>query len=106
VSVTLNEVALKALLEVEQGPVGRLVSGKAEEVVQAARDRVFEIFENTSIDPSQGVNRSRQADGSYIIGILNRGDVEEYLARKARFEAGAGTPGDWLLAPMTEVFPG
>jgi hypothetical protein len=42
--ITLNEVALAALLETQEGPVGRYVQGIAETVVTAAQFQFDEYF--------------------------------------------------------------
>lgn len=106
-TVKLNNVAITALLESQQGPVGLLVQKKADEVLQNARVNAGRIMHR---NPSV-VNDIDTAPGdanSVVIGIRpsSTGRIAQYLADKAAglieprsdelFEEG------WLVAALRD----
>ena len=98
-SVVFNEGALKRLLETEQGPVGREIRRRAEEVVVRARQNVGFIMARSAVAISQDVGFALGPDLTAIIGIRNTGRQTEYLAAKEVREA------VWLTPALAEVFP-
>lgn len=83
-SVILNEVALKALLETEDGPVGRHVERMAAVVVEAERANVIAYFGKA---PSLHGRVDQEVDyemqgSSAVIGIRDRGNKTRRLAQK------------------------
>ena len=96
----INEAALVALLESHEGPVGRLVEQKAQEVTAAAQRNAATIMHRypevvSAIDYEQHGTEA-------VVGIRDEGSISEYLAAKAAREGDQG----WLRRAVTEVFPG
>ena len=80
-SVTLNFPALEALLETEQGPVGRDIAQRTERIILDARRRVNIIMARSPVPISQAVD-SVQVGTRSIIGIRDQGKIAHYLADK------------------------
>lgn len=89
--VTLNEVALKALLETDDGPVGLDVQRRANAMQEVLKARARQIFEGRS--GIQGDERvaMRRSGQEITIGFLD-GRIEEYLAPKIEREPDAILP--------------
>ena len=100
-SVTLNTAGLSALLEAPDGPVGREVRQRAEQVSEAARKRVRFIMQRSPLGPivSSDVGFAPHGNG-YEIGIRGSGRIDFYLAEKEVREDGV-----WLIPALAEVFP-
>lgn len=82
-SVTLNEPALKVLLENPVGPVGRDIQRRAEAMLHAYRERIQDITEGSiSFPVTQDVEKVTREDGAVEIGIFDNGSVARYLAEK------------------------
>lgn len=79
--MTLNEAALAALLETEEGPVGRFVERTAERIAGQAQQNVRAYFAGApSLNVDQDVGFSM--DGSTaVIGIRDAGPKARRLAR-------------------------
>lgn len=91
-SVTLNEVALKALLESDSGPVGRDIQRRANAMLEVYKDRARQIFESRSgIAGDERVRAVQGADLEITIGFLD-GRIETYLAPKIEREPDAILP--------------
>jgi len=75
-SVTLNEVALAALLQAEEGPVMRDIKRRAERAAEALQVRMAQIIENQVVVPQAGVEMT--PDGA-IVGIRDHGSVAQYM---------------------------
>jgi hypothetical protein len=87
---TLNEAALARLLHSEDGPVGRLVRRKAEEVVAAARLNARTIMHRMPEADWEAVAAAidfEQHGTEATIGIRDEGSVSRYLAAKEAKEA-------------------
>ena len=97
----INEQALAALLHSREGPVGRLVEHKAQEVTAAARRNAAVIMHR---QPSvvSAINYQMVSGTEAVVGIRDEGSISEYLAAKAVREGEQG----WLHQAVTEVFPG
>lgn len=80
-TVILNEAALRALLETENGPVGRFVENVAQRITAQAQQNVRSYFASApSLDVDQDVGFSM--DGSTAtIGIRNAGSKSVRLAQ-------------------------
>jgi hypothetical protein len=81
-TVVLNEFALAALLESEQGPVGRDLRRRAERVTQLAREKVGFIMIRSTIDVSADVDFRIEGGPQAVIGIKDTGSISRYLAEK------------------------
>lgn len=94
-SVRLNEPALQALLESQDGPVGQLIEQRAAAVVAAAQANVRAYFAGApSLDVDQDV--SFEMDGSSaVIGIQDGGSKSQ---RIARYQAEGRL--DWLRSAL------
>jgi len=107
----INDGALNALLGGRE--VQEEVERKTAEVTAHAKLRVQAIFAGTQINPQDHVGYAIEGlEG--IVGIQDyqgnkfiRGSktAEQRAAEKAVSEAGHGTPGDWLIGSLAEVFP-
>lgn len=76
-SVTLNEVALRALLSAEQGPVMRLIERKGEIARDALQHRINGIIQNPAIQPRAGLEMTPEGA---VIGIVDElGRIDQYL---------------------------
>ena len=96
--VVLNEAALAALLETQEGPVGRFVERQAERVVAQAQQNVRAYFASApSLNVDQDVGLAM--DGSTaVIGIRDAGEKSRRLAR-AQNEGRVNWLSDALEAP-------
>jgi hypothetical protein len=91
-SVIPNEAALAALLESEEGPVGRFVQREAQKVIDAMRRDVGGYYEGIGVEDDVGL----RMDGSTaVVGLRNDplgrhtspGESKsERYARTGRFE--------------------
>ena len=91
-SVILNEIALKALLETDTGPVGRDVQRRANAMEEVLKARARQIFEGrTGIQGDERVRQVEGADLEITIGFLD-GKIESYLAPKIEREPDAILP--------------
>lgn len=91
-SVTLNEIALKALLETDAGPVGRDVQRRADAMQDVLKARARQIFEGRpGIQGDERVEMRQGADLEITIGFLD-GKIESYLAPKIAREPDAILP--------------
>ena len=100
-TVVLNEAVLARLLETQDGPVGRHVEGKAQEVVQAAQQNLRTYFAGA---PTVGVDRDvgYLMDGSSaLVGIVESGGKAARMAQ-AQQEGKV----NWLLNALRSVFGG
>lgn len=80
-SVTLNEPALRLLLETEEGPVGRHVAGLAFQITQQAQRNVRGYFISApSLDVDQDVGFDMEGS-SAVVGIRDGGRKARRLAR-------------------------
>lgn len=75
-SVTLNEVALRALLSAEQGPVFRDIERRAERARDALQARMDSIIAQPGAQPHAAVEMTPEGA---VVGIVNTGRVSEYL---------------------------
>lgn len=94
-SVILNESALRALLDSEEGPVGRLIQEKAEQVTAQAQQNVRGYFQSA---PSLMVDQDvgfRMDGSTATIGIQNAGSKSRALARRQ-----AEGRVNWLLSAL------
>lgn len=98
-NVTLNESALRALLESERGPIGQEIRKRAETVVEVARQNVNVIMARSPINVSPDVDFEIRPDLSAVIGIRNTGSITQYLAAKE------GREHVWLTPALAEAFP-
>ena len=80
-TVILNESALAALLETQEGPVGRFVERKAQQIVEGAQRNVRDYFQSApSLNVDQDVGL--QMDGSNAtIGIRDAGEKSRRIAQ-------------------------
>ena len=91
-SVILNEIALKALLETDAGPVGRDVQRRADAMLEVYKDRARQIFESRpGIQGDERVRAVQGADLEITIGFLD-GRIESDLAPKIEREPDAILP--------------
>ncbi len=83
-SVILHEAAIAALLDTQQGPVGRLVERVAGAVVEAERENVRGYFGTApSLHGRVDQEIGFVMDGSTaVIGIRDGGNKAQRLARK------------------------
>lgn len=97
-TVTLNQVALKALLESEEGPVGRFIADLAAQVTNSAQANVRDYFGGA---PSLTVDDAVDFDmdgSTAVVGIRDAGAKAHRLA-----QAQAQGRVNWLLkALLTE----
>lgn len=100
-TVTLNQVALEALLDSEDGPVGQEVQHRAEQVVAQAQENIRIIMADSFIDPSSAVGFVMEGSTARI-GIRDEGRVTRYLDAKAAREV--DVPGDWMRRALRAVF--
>lgn len=80
-SVILNEAAITALLESQEGPVGRFVENLARDITEDAQANVRDYFHGA---PSVTVDRDvdfLMEGSSAVIGIRPEGQKAERLAR-------------------------
>lgn len=92
----INEQALAALLHSQEGPVGRHVERKAQEVTAAARRNAAVIMHRqpsvvSAID-------FEQTGTEAVVGIRDEGPISQYLAGKELREENI------LRAALAEVF--
>ena len=105
---TFNEAALARLLQSPDGPVGREVARRAEEIVTAARSNARIILhrlpDDTFADVAAAIDfeMSRTGDGEIAatIGIRDEGSISRYLSDKEARE------GVVLRRAAEEVFGG
>jgi hypothetical protein len=91
-SVILNEIALKALLDTDSGPVGRDIQRRADNMEQVVKARARQIFEGRpGIQGDERVEQRQGADMEITIGFLD-GKIESYLATKIEREPDAILP--------------
>jgi hypothetical protein len=95
-SVTLNESALRSLLEGEDSPVAELVKAEAERVARIAQQGIDRILERSRVRPQ--VRLSPQGDLSVIVGLEDEGSLARYLAVKETRER------VWLAPALESVF--
>lgn len=80
-TVILNEAAIAALLETEEGPVGRFVARVAEAVVVQAQQNVRTYFATaTTLNVDQDVGFDMEGSTA-TIGIKDAGNKSRRLAR-------------------------
>jgi hypothetical protein len=80
VSVTLYEPALRALLESQEGPVGRYIQTLAVRVVARAEDNFDEYFAAANLPDMENVGYSMDGS-SATIGYKDVGNKSRRLAR-------------------------
>lgn len=79
-SVTLNPVALKALLETEDGPVGRFVAEVAARVTAQAQANVRRYYVTApTLDVDQDIDFEMEGSTA-IVGIRDAGGKARHLA--------------------------
>lgn len=107
-TVKLNNLALTALLESSEGPVGLLVQRKASEVAAIAKANAATIMERFP-QAADAVDSVPGDSNSSVIGIRDQGSISQYLAAKAAGNVQARSaelwPEDgWLVAALRDVF--
>ena len=94
-TVTLNESAVRLLLETEDGPLGRFIQRKAEQITAQAQQNVRDYFVSApSLDVDQDVDFSMQGSTA-TIGIRDAGSKSRRLA-KSQSEGKV----NWLLKSL------
>ena len=78
----LNETALTALLDTQDGPVGLLVERKAREVVFEARANARTIMHRYP-PAAEAVGFDLSPGPRAVVGVRDDGSMAEYLADKA-----------------------
>ena len=96
-SVTLNEVALRALLSAEQGPVFRDIERRAEKAREALQLRMNQIIAQPGSQPQAGVEMTPEGA---VVGIIDSGRIAEYMD----FKLGEREP--WWDAVKDQVADG
>jgi hypothetical protein len=97
-SVTLYEPALRALLESQEGPVGRYVQSLAEDITLQAQLNVRYYFESAPmLDVDQDVDFIMEGSTA-TVGIRDAGNKSRRLAR-----AQAEGKVNWLGAAVESV---
>ena len=83
-TVVINEAAIAALLETQEGPVGRFVERVAQAVVEVERQNVRNYFGNApSLHGSVDQEVDLQMEGSSaVVGIRDGGRKAQRLAQK------------------------
>jgi len=76
VNISLNEGALRELLESQRGPVFQEVERRADLATEALQQRINGIIDNPAITPNADFRMTQ--DGA-IIGIVDLGRVSEYM---------------------------
>lgn len=85
-TVTLNEAAIRRLLESPTGPVGRDVQRRSNAMLGVYKARARQIFENRpGIQGDERIEMRLGDDLEITIGFLD-GRIEEYLAPKIERE--------------------
>jgi hypothetical protein len=97
----INEQALRALLDSREGPAGRLVEQKAQEVTAVAR-RNAAVIMHRNPGVVSATDYAMTSGTEARVGIRNEGRISEYLAAKAVREGQQG----WLRRAVAEVFRG
>jgi hypothetical protein len=92
----INEAALRALVEAEDGPVGRLVAQIAQEVVDAPRANAAVIMHRLP-EVVEAIDYA-QTGTTAVIGIRDHGRIVRYLVDKEHREH------VMLLRAVGEVF--
>ncbi len=96
-SIRLNEIAIRQLLEFENGPVGRDLARRAENITEQARENAANIVK--TLDMTQVIDYRISTDDQGLfaaIGVFGLGSISRYLAAKAAREAGGG----WLIPAL------
>ena len=104
-SVTLNEVGIRALFANPEGPVGRMIQERALAVQLAAQQNVEDIMHRNpaTVFNAIGVSLREGEDGiEAVVGIRPGGSVSEYLDEKAAAPK-EGTE-SWMLRAMGTAF--
>ena len=83
-TVRLNEVALSALLDTQEGPVGQDLQRRAQAVTALARENVAFIMHRVP-GVAQDVDYVMQGSQA-VIGIRDAGSISEYLVDKENVE--------------------
>jgi hypothetical protein len=105
-TIRLNEVALTALLDAQDGPVGLLVQRRAAATAEVAKANARIIM--TRYPPAaEAVGYSIGENLQAVIGIRDEGSMSQYLADKAMGRVNARSeerwPGvGWLKAAAIE----
>jgi hypothetical protein len=99
--VKINEQALATLLHSREGPVGRLVEQRAQEITAAARHNAAVIMHRQPHVVS-AIDYAMTTGTEAAVGIRDEGPISEYLATKAVREAEHG----WLHRAVAAVFRG
>lgn len=81
-TVTLNEAALKLLLDTQEGPVGQFVQGVALQVERQAQQNVRDYFHSAipALTVDQDVDVLMSGSDA-LVGIKNRGRKSQRLAQ-------------------------
>lgn len=94
-SVVLNEAALTALLDTQEGPVGQFVQRIGAQVVVAAQGNVRGYFQSApTLNVDQDVGLAMNGSTA-VIGIRDAGEKSRRLAR-----AQADGKVDWLRTAL------
>lgn len=78
-SVILNEVALRALLDSQDGPVMEDVEQRAQAATEAFNQRIAQIISNPFVRPQAGYVMTPEGA---VIGIRDQGKVSGYMDAK------------------------
>ena len=78
--VTLNETALRLLLDSKLGPVGQEVQQRADIVLAGARERASVILSNA--DMNQIIQPQATGSNSIAVGFFSPGRFSSYLRAK------------------------
>jgi hypothetical protein len=99
--VKINEQALRTLLDSREGPVGRLVEQKAQEITAAAQ-RNAAVIMHRHPGVVSAIDYEMTSGPAARIGVRDEGEISRYLAAKALREGRQG----WLHRAVGEVFRG